>query len=129
MNDAKHYAENFGGSKGYYETRLGTEWTSSEPLAVRLLRRILPVGNPGYEGKLHELGRWWVEFLDDLPWREIGLGGNGELIVAGPNERDYGFWLDTNMTLADFRDQDPTLTEIAAAEFEEAWTLFFSPAA
>ena len=37
-------------------------------------------------------------------------------VIAGPNKENYGFWLDTNMTIADFCD-----TPLSRDEFETAW--------
>jgi hypothetical protein len=44
--------------------------------------------NPDYQ--LHLVREWLVEFdNDDLPFREIGLGDNGQSVLAGPNDRNY----------------------------------------
>ena len=76
--------------------------------------------NPDYSPRLHLVREWFVEIGDDsLPWREIGLNGAGEPVLAGPDDRNYGFWLDTNMTLADFVGEP-----ITREQFEDVWSGF-----
>ena len=76
--------------------------------------------NPDYRPRLHLVREWFVEIGDDsLPWREIGLNGAGEPVLAGPDDRNYGFWLDTNMTLAEFSGEP-----ISQEEFEAVWSYF-----
>jgi len=59
--------------------------------------------NPGYRGKYHLVRAWLIEFDEHgVPFREIGLDAEDRVLFAGPGDKDYGFWLDTNMTLADF---------------------------
>jgi len=50
---------------------------------------------------------------------------HGEVLVAAPSNRNWGFWNDTNMTLADFERQDSTLAEVTAKHFEETWRQYF----
>jgi len=77
--------------------------------------------NPDYRPRLHLVREWFVEIGDDsLPWREIGLNGAGEPVLAGPDDRNYGFWLDTNMTLADFVGEPVT-----REQFEDVWSDFW----
>ena len=52
-----------------------------------------------------------------MPYREIGLDKNNEPIFSGPNEKDYGFWLDTNMDINDFKNVE----EITQEYFNETW--------
>ena len=85
--------------------------------ALRALLFFIPRANPGYDRQLNEVTAWLVEFDDDgLPGREIGLDRAGCPVVCGPNERNYGFWLDTSMRFADV-----TGDEICHHEFECAW--------
>ena len=109
----------------YLRTNLATDWKKEKNSSVRVFEKLLwfiPKSNPGYEGKLHLVNEWLVEFGDDnLPAREIGLNKNGVPILAGPSKGSYGFWLDTNMTFQDFDDQ-----EIEADEFEKLWAQFIA---
>jgi len=74
--------------------------------------------NPDYGAHLHEVAEWLVEFDEEgLPCREIGLDKSGQPVLAGPDERNYGFWLDTNLTLVDFDDGET----ISPDTFEEKW--------
>ena len=73
--------------------------------------------SPGYRNKLHHVRSWLIEFDENgLPGREIGLGESGNVVLAGPSDEDYGFWLDTNMTLSDFVGE-PVSQEV----FDQAW--------
>jgi hypothetical protein len=84
---------------------------------MRLLLWFIPEANPDYRGKLHLVHEWFIEFDDEgQPWREIGININGRPVLAGPDDRNYGFWLDTNMTLKDFSGEP-----VDAAEFERLW--------
>ena len=102
-----------------------TDSTNHQPssLAVRIARALLffiPVANPDYEAKVHLVRAWLVEFDDEgWPDREIGLDATGSPVVAGPNKRNYGFWLDTNMKFGEF-----TGSAIEEEQFETLWNQF-----
>ena len=104
----------------YIRTTLATDWPEEQApdgLAIRLLKTFVPEANPGYNEKMHLVQTWLVEFdSDDKPWREIGLDAQGAPVIAGPSDRDYGFWLDTNMKRSDFEGD-----AIAQDEFEQKW--------
>jgi hypothetical protein len=116
----------------FFEIRLATHWPpSARPRwFLRWLLRLVEAveENKNYRPHLETLDKWWVEFPDgdEEPWREIGFDERGEPVFAGPSTRNYGYWCDTNMTLSDFEQQDPTLLEITAENFELAWTRFFA---
>ena len=99
----------------HLRTKLGTEnkVDTTNSIIETFLERF--DANPDYDPKLvHE---WFIEFDDkDSPGREIGLDLNGIPVLAGPDDRNYGFWLDTNMTYKDFNG-----IEIPANQFEEKW--------
>ena len=104
----------------YLRTALATEWPApSRTIAGRFGEKILKYlsANPDYEGSMHEIKEWLIEFDENsLPWREIGLDEFGKIVIAGPDEDNYGFWLDTNMKFEDFEGD-----EIEASEFEKYW--------
>ena len=105
----------------YLRTKLATDFAPSSPAAgTGILSKVLslvPIANPDYEPKLHLVREWLIEFDDDgRPNREVGLDSHGFPIVSGPDDRNYGFWPDTNMLLNDFAG-DP----IEKALFEAVW--------
>ena len=104
----------------YLRTTLGTDWKEGKSLSQRVLETVLffvPKANPGYESKMHLVKEWVLEFDDgNHPFREIALDTKGHPVFAGPNEENYGFWLDTNMTYTDFVGD-----EIESSEFENLW--------
>ncbi|OUR65668.1 hypothetical protein A9Q79_01360 [Methylophaga sp. 42_25_T18] len=115
----------------YKRSKLGTEsdklkdkskdslfWT----LFGKLLSLFIPNDNPDYENKFILVHEWLIEFDEDgHPDREIGLNTEGKPVIAGPDERNYGFWLDTNMRINDFENN-----EISSEYFETKWNTFLS---
>ncbi|WP_143269388.1 hypothetical protein [Mangrovitalea sediminis] len=104
----------------YLRTSLATEFKEGRTLVERVIGSMcffVPKANPGYEDRLHLVSEWVVEFdKNGLPGREIGLDQHGGVVLAGPNQEDYGFWLDTNMTYQDF-----TGESVSAETFEALW--------
>jgi hypothetical protein len=108
----------------YLRTKLGTDFDALSPsIGVRVVRKVLsfvPDANPDYEPKLHLVREWLIEFDDDgRPDREIGLDAQGIPIVAGPDDRNHGFWPDTTMLFGDFSGEP-----IEKALFESLWNSF-----
>jgi len=117
----------------YLRSKLGTD--SNEPkessniknslfwdLIAKVLTLIIPNANPDYEKTLHLVDEWLIEFGEDgIPDREIGLNSQGIPILAGPDERNYGYWHDTNMRINDFENN-----EISSDYFQEKWNVFFN---
>lgn len=89
---------------------------------IKTILFFLPKANPGYGSKMHFVKKWFIEFKEEdgerLPWREIGLDSNGTPLFAGPDKKNYGFWLDTNMKYAAFEGES-----IDKGEFEKMWEL------
>ena len=106
-------------------TPLATDWPKEEPWKVKLMSAVLffiPKANPDYDSKMYLVKKWLIEFIDEegelVPWREIGLDADGKPVFAGPDKRNYGFWLDTNMKLEDFKGE-----MIEKEEFERFWKM------
>ncbi|WP_298538056.1 hypothetical protein [uncultured Algibacter sp.] len=109
----------------YLKTKFATDWPEGKSWKEKLLNRILffiPRTNPDYEDKMYLVKSWLIEFLETngelLPRREIALDENENPIFAGPDKRNYGFWLDTNMTFENFEGE-----LINKTEFERHWEL------
>jgi len=107
----------------YITTSLATDWPKDEPWQVKVMSALLffiPKANPDYDSKMHLVKKWLVEFVEEegsfVPWREVALSAEGEPVFAGPDKRNYGFWLDTNMKLEDFEGK-----MIEKQEFEHYW--------
>jgi len=95
---------------------LCVKWVRTSGWFGRMLLSI-DTANPNYKGKLHLIRSWMIEFDETgSPWREIGLDADGAIVVAGPSDKDYGFWLDTTMQYADFVGE--TVTQ---EKFEALW--------
>ena len=109
----------------YLSTTMATDWSEKEPWQVKVIKTILffiPRANPGYDSKMHLVKKWLIEFDEEdgelLPWREIALDYNGTPLFAGPDKRNYGYWLDTGMKYEDFEGE-----QISKGEFEKMWKL------
>ena len=101
----------------YLSTTLATSGSATAQPGSTAIARFLDRfdANSDYNHKLVQ--KWYVEFGDDdYPCREIGLDRNETPVLAGPNDRNYGFWLDTNMKFDDFE-----RIEITAEQFKEKW--------
>jgi hypothetical protein len=116
----------------FIRTRKATEWPEHRTRPTgwgafweRLLSFLpLRVANPNYEPSMSQVVEWLIEFPEEnpfYPWREIGLDVNAVPVLAGPTDQDYGFWLDTNMTLSDFEDAEPVNRD----DFEHLWVRYF----
>lgn len=91
-----------------------------EMLAERLYKMLL--ANPDFDDKLRYVAQWYLEYDEEYnsSWREIGLDINQKIIVKMPDERNYGFWLDTNCTIEDF-DKDFGIQMVTEQEFNNLW--------
>lgn len=104
---------------------MATNWPEKEPWQIRLIRMVfffIPRANPGYDSKMYLVEKWLIEFLEEdgnlVPWREIALDAKDNIVFAGPDKRNYGFWLDTDMKFEDFEGK-----LINKDEFESYWSL------
>ena len=109
----------------YLSTKIGTSVDRKRSFGERLSTWLLSFisSNPDYEVKLELVRVWLIEFDEEGdPFREIGLDADGVPVLAGPDARNYGFWLDTEMVLKDFVGH-----EISKDAFELEWRRFFGP--
>src|SRR5687768_2350812 len=94
----------------FLRTKLATDWPKDlgQSTGERIIRGLLwfvPEANPDYNGKMHLVHEWLIEFdAEGDPSREIGVDAAGKPVLAGPDARNFGFWLDTNMQFKDFSD-------------------------
>jgi len=109
----------------YLKTTMATDWPEKEPWKVKVIKTILffiPKANPDYDSKMHLVKNWLIEFVEEegdlVPWREIALDSTGDIVFAGPDKKNYGFWLDANMSFKDFKGEP-----IDKDYFEKYWRL------
>ena len=80
--------------------------------------------NPDFDHKIVYVAKWYIEYDNredyDTSCREIGLDANNKVIVKMPDDNNYGFWLDTNATLQDFKDKFD-IEMITEQEFNDLW--------
>lgn len=73
-------------------------------LWCRLLHKMIaPLSaNPDFDDKIEDVTLWFIEYDDvvnHIANREIGFAKDGRIIVKMPDDRNYGYWLDTNCEL------------------------------
>ena len=90
----------------------------------RIIRKInnIFLSNPDFEAKLQDVVQWYLEYDEEYneSWREIGLDSNNRIVVKMPDERNYGFWIDTNLTIEDFKNGFG-IQKITKQEFNNLW--------
>jgi len=112
-----------------FETPKCDKQTSKESLLkktfVNILTKILPKANPDFEDKINEVKWWLVEFdrENGKPKREIGMDKEGRVILKMPFKDNYGFWIDSNLSLNDIKNFC-IVSEISKKSFEYNWELF-----
>lgn len=80
------------------------------------------IANPDYENKMNLVYEWLIEYDEKENYieREIGLNKDGIVIMKMPFNKNYGFWLDTNMKFDDFKRQFE-VEIINETEFSKKW--------
>jgi hypothetical protein len=99
-----------------------------EPFVVRILYKIksimCPWDNPDFGDLYLLVETWYIEYDEteemDGTLREVGRDTYGRIIVKDPDERNYGYWNDTNMGINDFIEQMHA-EFISKEEFESVW--------
>jgi hypothetical protein len=99
-----------------------TNWNPPRLLDDLIFYLTYPLqANPDYKSKYHLVREWLIEFEENgMPWREIGLGEDEKPIIAGPDKRNYGFWLDSNMDINDF-EKNPVEEKYFEGKWNEFW--------
>ncbi|SEW08964.1 hypothetical protein SAMN04487850_1575 [Prevotella aff. ruminicola Tc2-24] len=95
-----------------------------ERVLSKFLRIIFFWEDPDF-GELYSLVEtWYIEYDEideqDGAYREVGRDAYGRIIVKDPDERNSGFWSDTNMGLNDYIKQMHA-EYISKEEFEAVW--------
>ena len=90
-----------------------------------LLTSFIPSGNPNFEREIEHVKQWLIEFENgnQYPNREIGLDILQQPIMIMPWRRNYGYWIDNNLLLKDFKSHFNAI-EISKKEFEDYWRQF-----
>jgi hypothetical protein len=101
-------------------TNAATDWPTSEPMTVRVWRRILcfmPKSNPDNEPLYPLVRRWALEIdVHGKPIREVGLDERGTFLFRAPHGRNYGMWTDSPVTIA-----HSELEPMNERQFQELW--------
>ena len=94
---------------------------------IYLLGMVIPRANPDFENQISKVKFWLLEFenKESIPTREIGLNNSGELLMKMPYKKNYGYWIDNNLTYNDFF-RHFTIEEISREYFEAKWEVAIS---
>lgn len=92
---------------------------------ISILKKIIPIANPDFYNEIDEVQYWLVEFDTEtgIPEREIGLSKEGRVILKMPYKNNYGYWIDNNLLLNDFK-ENFIVSEISKDSFEKYWDFF-----
>jgi|SRR5215203_1050068 len=71
----------------------------------RLLISFIASGNPTFDEEIENVKQWLIDFKDGNQYRnrEIGLDILQQPIMIMPWRRNYGYWIDHNLLLKDFK--------------------------
>ena len=84
---------------------------------LKTLLFFIPRANKDNEKYYHLVNSWWLEIDDQgYPIREIGLDSEGIPLFSAPNDRNFGFWTDSEKVFKQIE-----IDTIDKEKFEEAW--------
>ncbi|WP_299775893.1 hypothetical protein [uncultured Pseudoteredinibacter sp.] len=91
-------------------------------IGVRLIKTALffiPRANPDQEKLYPSVAKWLIE-IDErgIPIREIGIDQDNAPVFTAPNDRNFGFWMDS-----DKRFKVDELEPSSYEEFESFWQM------
>jgi hypothetical protein len=94
-------------------------------ILINVLASFIPQGNPQFDDDIDNVNQWLIEFKNgnQYPNREVGLNFSQEPIMIMPWRRNYGYWIDNNLLLSDFKSRFNAI-EISKEEFEKFWNEF-----
>ena len=91
-------------------------------LLLNVVKKVLPIANPDFEEAIQNVTTWYVEYDDTVynhVLREIRQDAKNNIIVKMPDERNSGFWADSDFDLSVYASFN--LTYISKIEFEKLW--------
>ncbi|WP_309609117.1 hypothetical protein [Flavobacterium sp.] len=90
--------------------------------AEKILTSFIPISNPDFSDKIDDVLEWNIEYNmeENCIEREIGLDNKNIVIVKMPFNNNYGFWLDTNAKIDDFKEKF-NVEIITEFEFIKKW--------
>jgi len=113
-----------------FETAKSDNRTSKDGLITKSLKKLLikslalfiPTANSDFEDKIDKVKYWLIECDNGtgIPQREIGLDEAERVILKMPYGKNYGYWIDNNLLLNDFKEHF-IISEISKEYFEESW--------
>lgn len=89
---------------------------------LNVVKKALPIANPDFEEAIQNVTTWYVEYDDTVynhVLREIGQDTKNNILVKMPDERNRGFWADSDFDLSVYASFN--LTYISKIEFEKLW--------
>jgi hypothetical protein len=103
----------------YGSTTEATDFESAD-VKERLVRMVLwfiPRANPDFEPLFPKVRKWLVGIDESgRAQREVAVDSNDEPLFAAPDQRNHGFWTDSDKNFL-----SSELQPLSAAEFEQLW--------
>lgn len=106
----------------YGFTTLATDWNDKElnSVGIRLIKIVLffiPRANPDHEKLYPYVAKWLIEIDESgVLVREIGLDENNVPLFSAPDDRNFGFWTDSDKKF-EIEELEPSTKE----EFDLLW--------
>lgn len=103
----------------YGTTSDATDWSPPDrkEKAIKLALFFVPEANPDADRLFQYVKKWVVEVDDDgMTAREVALDATGAPVFRAPDDRNLGFWVDSDRK---FTESD--LQTVTKAEFEALW--------
>ncbi len=96
-------------------------------VVITLVEFLLPRANKSLGRVESRIKYWKVEIVEEngknFVSRELALDQSRAPLFAAPTNVDYGYWLDTDFDLSDFRERFSAI-DISQESFEEDWNRF-----
>lgn len=84
---------------------------------IRMALWFVPRANPDYQPLFPHVRKWLVEIDESgRAQREVAVSSTGEPLFTAPDDRNLGFWTDSDKTFL-----KSELTPLAASELEYVW--------
>jgi hypothetical protein len=89
---------------------------------LQILAKLIPKANPDFDHMIVDVKYWLIECDHEtgIPVREVGLDKDGLQVLKMPVRRNYGYWVDNNLRLDDFK-MYFIVSEISKEAFERIW--------
>lgn len=103
--------------------KISSKKSGTKNIFEKILSFLIPKANPDFEDSINLVSVWMLEFDNEsaIPNREVGLNTESEVILKMPFKKNYGYWIDNNLTYNEFK-EDFNGEVIDKETFEKNWS-------